>query len=726
MSLGGHSSIEPCMLLFFVTALFAAQGAPDADDDRKSVKAKTHHARRRDPDDDDNQKAPKSNVPSAGDAQAPSANSTQSDKPDDDDRASIRPAMPGDDEQAKAKAKTSSAKNSDGKDDDEERAEPASKIVITARRLDAARTQIDEGLGATVYSLSNDAVENRPGGETGSIANILGQTPGVGLSSFGLTVRGSRSIQVRINDVILPEAILDPAEHLTSRLAEATKLITGTLPAQFGFAPAGVISVTTKNGHYEHGGQAEFFADTRGMIEPAVEWSGATGSTSLFGSGSFERSRDQVTDSLGLSARAVRHELEGLAFGDQLIDDNDRVSLILGGSREAHRFGQTSIGAGTRRNSDGYGVVTFQHSADRLTIQASLFGAAAGQKAEFNALSDSRRTSYGTQVDAAYELGKAHRLRGGLLLTHSTNRESDNRGTIRSDRRTSLGLYAQDEWKITPALTFNPGVRAEWLRGLGSAAEIEPRASLVWAGPKGLTAHLGYARYAIVAPVGEDPALRRLKPERDDYLDLGVQQRLGGLTLGADAYWRKTKNLIVEREVLGSAVSDAFIYRRGRFRGLEFSSTYSRGPVTAWANLTIARGQGRSILDGTAMFSPAVLAAADSHWIDLGADRRLTVSGGLTWRLGKLNLSGDVTAGSGAARTLRSDDPNGARSAAFATFGIAAVYHVRIAGQPADFRADLTNITNVRYRIGDASNIEGGWTRFAQGRALMLGIEQGF
>src|SRR5207247_3418823 len=113
-----------------------------------------------------------------------------------------------------------------------EGAKPASAIVVTARRLDAARTRIDEGLGATVYSLNNETIENRPGGETGSIAAILGQAPGTGLSGRSLTIRGSRAIQVRINDIILPEALSDPADHLSSRLAETTRLITGTLPAQ--------------------------------------------------------------------------------------------------------------------------------------------------------------------------------------------------------------------------------------------------------------------------------------------------------------------------------------------------------------------------------------------------------------------------------------------------------------------------------------------------------------
>ena len=77
-------------------------------------------------------------------------------------------------------------------------------------------------------------------------------------------------------------------------------------------------------------------------------------------------------------------------------------------------------------------------------------------------------------------------------------------------------------------------------------------------------------------------------------------------------------------------------------------------------------------------------------------------------------------------RTAALDRPNGARSASFAVFGLAAIYHVRIAGQPADLRLDLTNATDARYVTSDAANLEGGWTRQGPGRAITIGIEQGF
>ena len=610
-------------------------------------------------------------------------------------------------------------------ENDEPGGQPSDPIVVTARRLDTARTQIDAGLGSTVYSLTNDTIENRPGGETGSISQILSQAPGVTLSGNVLNVRGSRANQVRINNVIVPEAISDPADHLSSRLAETIRLMTGTLPAQFGFAPAGVISVNTKNGLYQHGGQVELFAGSDDMVEPAVEWSGSLQGTSLFASGSLERDNSTIADVGGIMARDRRTEVEGLGFADHVIDENNRVSLVFGGSNECHRIRQTSIGAGSELNRDGYAVGTFQHSNTGFTLQASLFAGIASDQAQFLELTRERRGTFGAQIDATEALGTSHTLRFGLLASHSTARELEIGGGRSTSNRTSTALYAQDEWKLTSRLTFNLGARVEWLRGFGSKATLEPRASLVWQLPGGLTGHVGYARYSAAPPLGENPGGSKLANERDDYFDGGIEQRVGQITLGADVYWRSARDFIADHETVGSAVPAAFGFKRARLKGLELSATYAHRGTSAWANVSLESAKARSIVGGEILFEPAIIAAS-MRWLPLASDRPLTVSGGLTRRFGKLSFSGDILVSSGAVRTLDLANPNGSRNSPYALLELAAVYHVRFAGQPADLRLDVSNLTNAHYFTSNAANLEGGWTRQARGRAVTIGIEQGF
>jgi len=617
-------------------------------------------------------------------------------------------------------------RDDDDDDDREGRVASDDPIVVTGRRLDAARTGIDAALGATVYALSNDAVENRPGGETGSVAQILAQGPGVGGSAGGgLAVRGSRAVQVRINDVVVPEAIADPSEHLSARLAETTRLMTGTLPAQFGFAPGGVVSVTTKSGLYQHGGQAELFAGSSGFLEPALEWSGSAAGTSLFASGSLERDRSTVSVADGVRARDGRRTLGGLAFADRVLGPHDRVSLLVGGSGERHRFGATALGPGDEQSSDGYAVATFQHSDDGFTLQASLFTAVATDSTHFLVATRERRAAFGVQVDASARIGSRHTLRAGLIASRIRVRGMEPPSSPAAAARMPVALYAQDEWQIARGVTLDPGVRVEWLRGFAGRPVAEPRANLVWSPDDDVTFHAGYARYA-AAPALRSAGAARLPDEEDDYFDAGAQHKLGALTLGIDGYWRQARNALTEHRAPGAAVATPFAFQRARLRGLELTATYARRGTTAWANLALSRATGRSLVAPAGLFPAATLAAVSARSVPFDEDRPASASAGVTHRFDELTITGDVLVSSGAVRTVEPTHPNGGRSPAVALLGLAAVYRARLAGHPTDLRIDLTNLGDVREPATDSRNLEGGWTRQTRGRAILLGIEQGF
>lgn len=70
-------------------------------------------------------------------------------------------------------------------DDDDGPGRPQTEITVAARRLDAASENINPALGASVYTLGNETIEGRPGGETGTIGKILLQEPGIVQDSSG-------------------------------------------------------------------------------------------------------------------------------------------------------------------------------------------------------------------------------------------------------------------------------------------------------------------------------------------------------------------------------------------------------------------------------------------------------------------------------------------------------------------------------------------------------------
>jgi len=59
------------------------------------------------------------------------------------------------------------------------------------------------------------------------------------------------------------------------------KLITGSLPAQYGFRTAGVIDIQTKSGAFQNGGAAEVFGAARHDC-PSFEYGGADGKFNYF------------------------------------------------------------------------------------------------------------------------------------------------------------------------------------------------------------------------------------------------------------------------------------------------------------------------------------------------------------------------------------------------------------------------------------------------------------
>src|SRR5258708_37619838 len=107
-----------------------------------------------------------------------------------------------------------------------------------------------------------------------------------------------------------------------------------------------------------------------------------------------------------------------------------------------------------------------------------------------------------------------------------------------------MGVYAQDEWKLTNQFTINAGLRFDQMYQFVSANQLSPRLSATYKPFDNTTFHAGYARYftppvlveaapanialfnnttgAASAGATNDPVL----PERSNYYDLGSDQKI--------------------------------------------------------------------------------------------------------------------------------------------------------------------------------------------------------
>jgi outer membrane receptor protein involved in Fe transport len=435
--------------------------------------------------------------------------------------------------------------------------------VVVTDTLDQARGAILPELGATSFVMDQQQIQNLPQGADAPFSQVLLRAPGVAEDSSAngdLHVRGEHAnLQYRINDVLLPEGLsgfgleLDP--HFVNRL----QLITGSLPAQYGFRTAGVVDITTKSGAMAEGGEASVEAGSFGTVRPSVEASGSQGSLSYFADGGFDHN-DLGIENPTPSAAAVHDrtdQTKAFAYLSAVLSPTSRLSFIgsasdsdfqvpdtpglpagtapdglpwLAGSFDSARLNET------QNEQNYYGVVAYQKSAGDLNYQLSAFGRASSVHFRpdptgdlfFNGVASDvarRLESAGFQGDGSEALGSQQTLRAGVFLLRESvaanatttvfpvDGAGDPTGAalaIADDQRLHglfAGLYVQDAWKLAPALIFNFGARADSFdSSFDREGQVSPRANLVYQPSAATTIHAGYARYFTPPPVEDVPA----------------------------------------------------------------------------------------------------------------------------------------------------------------------------------------------------------------------------
>src|SRR5437588_3967954 len=160
----------------------------------------------------------------------------------------------------------------------------AESVVVTSEELDISREQIVPSLGATRYTVGPDRLNQQAQGEDAPFNQTILRFPGVAQDSFGqLHLRGEHAnLQYRINDVLLPEGITGFGQELSTRFADNISLITGALPAQYGFRTAGVVDIHSKSGAFEPGGQVSLYGGRYETISPSFELGGSQGGLNYF------------------------------------------------------------------------------------------------------------------------------------------------------------------------------------------------------------------------------------------------------------------------------------------------------------------------------------------------------------------------------------------------------------------------------------------------------------
>ena len=134
-----------------------------------------------------------------------------------------------------------------------------------------------------------EALETIPQGENAPLNQVLLQMPGVAQDSFGqIHVRGEHAnVQFRINGVQLPEGLSVFGQALETRFARSISLLTGALPAQYGFQTAGVLDIQTKTGLTNPGFGSHMYGGSFNWLQPSFEYGGHEGPVDWFLTGDY-------------------------------------------------------------------------------------------------------------------------------------------------------------------------------------------------------------------------------------------------------------------------------------------------------------------------------------------------------------------------------------------------------------------------------------------------------
>ncbi len=429
-------------------------------------------------------------------------------------------------------------------------------VVVQSQALDISREAIVPSLGATRYTVGPDRLDAQAQGEDAPFNQTMLRFPGVAQDSFGqLHVRGEHAnLQYRIDDVLLPESIPGFGQELQTRFADSISLVTGSLPAQFGFRTTGVVDIHTKTGAVFQQGEASLQLGSFDTIAPSIEYGTAVGKLNTYGSFSYLHSgigiENPTRRSDPIHDDTDQYKLFG--YASYLFDENTRLILLLGGNHSDFQIpnspGQTPAFTVNGRSTfdsakldenqaeqNAYLIAAFQKKMDDLNIQASAFTRYSSALFRpddvgdlfFNGVAsrvDRDITSNGFEIDASYKLSDQHTLRGGMLFSEQhgaintvtgvfpvdangdqTSDVSQNIGDNHDQYGYFYGFYLQDEWKPFDQLTINFGGRLDFADAVVDENQLSPRLNIVYEPWKGTVVHAGYARYFTPPPLENVP-----------------------------------------------------------------------------------------------------------------------------------------------------------------------------------------------------------------------------
>ena len=212
-----------------------------------------------------------------------------------------------------------------------------------------------------------------------------------------------------------------------------------------------------------------------------------------------------------------------------------------------------------------------------------------------------------------------------------------------------------------------------------------------------------------------------MKAERANYFDAGITQKLApGLQVGLDGYYKNAKQQLDDGLFGQTLILSAFNYSQGEVYGVEFSSSYTTGGFSTYANVAWSVAKGENWSSSQFLFDPTALGYVKNNWIYLDHDQRVTGTFGTSYLFNespsaRTRVYVDALLRQRVAgrwrRTIPGSSPqvpipNGASVPAYYSVNIGAAQSFKIHNkQILTARLDVVNVTDNIYELRSGSGV---------------------